>query len=66
MRYLDEQIELAKLHVEAGRRIVQRQRQRIASGSVPPGAEELLRAFEQSQAIFEDDLARLIKDRDGK
>ena len=65
MRNLDDQIASATRHVENGRRIVQRQRERIASGTAAPGAHELLRTFEQSQAIFEEDLARLIKERDG-
>jgi hypothetical protein len=66
MRDLDALIELAKRHVEAGREIVARQRDLIASGRVALGAAELLEAFERSQAIFEDDLARFLKERDRK
>ncbi|WP_141688411.1 hypothetical protein [Bradyrhizobium paxllaeri] len=66
MRDLNEKIEQAKRYVAKGRRVVERQRQRIASGTAAPGASELLATFEQSQAIFEEDLARLLKERDGK
>ena len=54
---------LADDHVVQGRRIVGRQRQLISAlraRSVDSGnAEDLLRAFEQTLAIFEDDLAEI-------
>ena len=51
-------------HVEEGRRIVERQRARVAIGWAGSNALELLATFEQSQAIFEQDLDRLLKERD--
>jgi hypothetical protein len=66
MRNLNELIELASRHVEQGRHILQRQRDLIESGTSVPGALELLATFERSQAIFEDDLARLMSERDKK
>jgi hypothetical protein len=66
MRDLDERIEQATRHVEDGRRIIERQRERIQKGTVAPGALELLEQFEQSQAIFEAHLAQLLNERDGK
>jgi hypothetical protein len=46
--------------------IVERQRNLIALRPNLQGALELLGSFERSQAIFEDDLARYIKERDGQ
>jgi hypothetical protein len=66
LRNLDALIEQARRHVEGGRKIIERQRKRIAAGIAVPGATELLQQFEQAQAIFEADLARLLKERDGK
>jgi hypothetical protein len=65
-RNLDQLIERAARHVESGRRIVERQRNLIESGPTLPGALDLLASFERSQAIFEEDLARLLKERDKK
>ena len=65
MRNLDEVIEQAKRHVEDGRKVILRQRERIADGVAAPDDLELLRTFEQSQNIFEEHLARLLKERDG-
>ena len=62
-RNLDERIERARHHVELGRRIIARQRKRIVDGSA---AADLLETFEQSKTIFEEDLARLLRDRDGR
>jgi hypothetical protein len=61
---LDKRIEQAMRHVLRGRQIVERQRNRARSASPPPGAVELLAQFERSQAIFEDDLARYLEERD--
>lgn len=62
MPTLDEQIAIAKKHVEDGRRIVARQRERIAMGTSYNEAEaqELLEMFEQAQALFESALKRLL------
>ncbi|KRR10767.1 hypothetical protein CQ12_39995 [Bradyrhizobium jicamae] len=62
-RNLDNRIEQAKRRVEQGRRIIARQRKRIVDGSA---AADLLETFEQSQTIFEEDLARLLRERDGR
>jgi len=62
---LDEKIEQARRHIESGRAVVDRQRRPINAGSSPPGAAELLKRFLQSQAIFEGDLERFLKERDG-
>ena len=67
MASLDQQIELAWRHVIEGRRIVAAQRARMASGQVDgEDAQQLLASFEQSLEIFEQDLARLLRQRDGK
>ncbi|MCA6105559.1 MULTISPECIES: hypothetical protein [Bradyrhizobium] len=62
MSTLDEQIAIAKKHVEDGRRIVASQRERIARGTSYNEAEarELLEMFEQAQALFESALKRLL------
>jgi hypothetical protein len=56
-------------HVITGQRIVARQRQLIAEIRARDGdydtAENLLSAFERSLAIFEDDLASILKKHDG-
>jgi|tagenome__1003787_1003787.scaffolds.fasta_scaffold20872342_1 hypothetical protein len=65
MRNLQDLIVVATRHVADGRRIVQWQRDLIASGTKLPGAINLLARFERSQAIFEDDLDRLLKKRLG-
>ena len=62
MGYLDDRFATAKRHVDEGRRIAEQQRKRIAEGGA--GAEDLLKTFEQSLAIFEANLDRLIKERD--
>jgi hypothetical protein len=55
----------AHRHVTQGRRIVARQRELITEirdrGADSTSAEDLLSAFERSLAIFEDDLAAIIK-----
>jgi len=66
LRNLDAQIEQARRHVEDGRKIIERQRKRVAAGVAVPSAAELLQQFEQTQAIFEQELARLIKERYGR
>ena len=66
MASLDQLIELAERHVLEGRRIVAAQRERIASGQADgESAQQLLLSFEQSLEIFEQDLARLLAQRDG-
>jgi len=64
MRSLDDRIDEAKRHVETGRRILARHRERMAIGRGSSRAGKLLRTFEESQMIFEHDLARLIGERD--
>jgi hypothetical protein len=59
---LDERIAHARRHVQDGRRIVERQRIRVAEGHAAE-ALQLLRLFEQTQVIFEADLARLLDQR---
>ena len=67
MASLDQQIELARRHVLEGRRIVTAQRTRMARGQVDgESAHRLLANFERSLEIFEQDLARLLRQRDGK
>ena len=63
MRNLDKLIERATHHVEDGRRIIAAHRQRIADGKSTPGAYDLLALFEETQALFEADLARLMEER---
>jgi len=63
----EQQIELAERHVLEGRRIVMTQRARIARGEVNgDDARRLLPTFERSLDIFEQDLARLLAQRDRK
>ena len=66
MRCLDDRIDEAKRHVEIGRSIIMRHRERMAAGRVSSGADKLLRTFEESLLIFEHDLARLIGERDDR
>lgn len=67
MASLDQQIELARRHVAEGRRIVIAQRSRIERGEVDgEDAHRLLVSFEASLEIFEQDLARLLAQREGK
>ncbi|SDF31781.1 hypothetical protein SAMN05216337_105124 [Bradyrhizobium brasilense] len=65
MPTLDEQIAIAKKHVEDARRIVANQRERIASGKTYNEAEarELLEQFERAQLLFESDLKGLLDQR---
>ena len=67
---LDGRIAMARRHVEGGLDILDRQRRLIelrhALKLDVAAAEDLLDRFEASQAIFEDDLFRLLKERDGK
>lgn len=57
----EDRIEQARQHVIAGRRIVHRQRERMARGEVKGlDAQRLLQTFETSLKIFEEDLARLL------
>ena len=58
---LDRRIALAIAHVENGRRIIERQRKIVADGLTGKGGRDLLETFERSQAIFETDLAELLK-----
>ena len=66
MRNLEEQIAVARRHVEEGRGIVERQRKLIAEKRGGPDAAELLKTFERSQEIFERELNRLLSERDKK
>ncbi len=54
---LDEQIELARRHVEAARAIVERQR------DLNVMSEQMLANFERSLRVFEDDLTRLLRQK---
>ena len=63
MPNLDDMIAVATRHVVEGRRIVERQRERIASKKASFDGHLLLKTFEQSLAIFEADLARLLEER---
>ncbi|MCA6122222.1 hypothetical protein J6500_10025 [Bradyrhizobium sp. WSM 1704] len=65
MATLDEMIALAEKHVENGRRIVAKQRERVESGNSYniAQARELLEHFERTLAIFESDLKRLLDQR---
>jgi hypothetical protein len=57
---LDEKIALAQRHVESGRRIIERQRVIVARHG-KRSATDLLESFQQTQQIFEMDLADLLK-----
>ena len=58
MPSLDDLIARARRHVESGRAIVERQRERVALERASPDARQLLATFEQSLSIFEEDLER--------
>jgi len=62
----DRKIARARRHVEEGCRIIEHQRRLIAKRIAGPEAETLLATFERSLEIFEQDLERLLKERDGK
>jgi len=57
---LDEQIAQAQRHVDRGRTILERQRAIVARHETPVSI-ELLQLFQQTQQIFELDLAALLK-----
>ncbi len=57
MYALDEQIALARRHVDAARAIVEQQRGLIEM------SEKMFANFERSLWVFEDDLARLLRER---
>ena len=65
----DKLIAMAHRHVASGLEILDRQRhviERMRALSLDVAdAEDLLARFEQSQTIFEEDLSRLTKERDG-
>jgi len=67
---LAERIVIAYRHVASGRSVLARQRSVITKknklGIDVSGSEELLVVFEKSQAIFEDDLERLLREQDRK
>jgi len=63
MSSLDEVIAKATRHVVEGRRLVEEQRKRIAAGTTEQGGIELLKTFERTLQIFEDDLESLLKER---
>jgi hypothetical protein len=56
---LDEKIAQAQRHVYRGRLIIERQRVIVARHGMP-SAIDLLQSFEQTQQIFEMDLAELV------
>jgi hypothetical protein len=64
---LAERILMARRHLETGQSVIERQRNVISKkrdfGLDSSGAEQLLVQFENSQAMFEDDLARLLKEQ---
>ncbi|KRR04430.1 hypothetical protein CQ12_38805 [Bradyrhizobium jicamae] len=64
MRSLKDKIATAAGHV--CRRIVERQRRRVADGDAGPKGQELLRAFEASLHILEGHLAHLLEERDAR
>ncbi len=65
MPSLDTRIALAERHVKEGRRVVEQQRLRVASGaSRGLLSRSLLATFERSLALFEQDLARLLRERE--
>jgi len=57
---LDEKIAQAQRHVDSGRMIIERQRAMVARHETPASI-DLLQLFEQTQQIFELDLAELLK-----
>ncbi|NYG44852.1 hypothetical protein GGD67_002300 [Bradyrhizobium sp. IAR9] len=57
---LDEKIAQAQRHVDRGRIIIERQRAIVARHGTPVSI-DLLQLFEQTQQIFELDLAELLK-----
>ena len=65
MRTIEERRAFARGHVEWGRRLIARQQQYLKelreSGRDTEAAEKLLLAFEQTQKVFEHDLADLEK-----
>ncbi|KRR14838.1 hypothetical protein CQ12_28650 [Bradyrhizobium jicamae] len=65
---LAERIVMAQRHVETGQGVIVRQRNIVARkhgrGVDASGAEELLARFEQCQAIFENNLERLLLERE--
>ena len=63
MSDLDHRIASARQHIEDGRRIVARQRELEASPHSDTEAASLLATFEQSLAIFERDLERLLAEQ---
>jgi hypothetical protein len=66
MESLADRIAQAERRAVRGRRIVELQRQLIADGDTSPHAYEVLATFERSVEIFEEDLARLLKQRDAR
>jgi hypothetical protein len=62
-----ERYQEAHRHVVSGREVIRRQRDLIAArkadGRNTDESEELLVTFERTQAIFEDDLARITRER---
>ncbi|WP_020508649.1 hypothetical protein [Bradyrhizobium sp. WSM2793] len=63
MSNLAERLKLARRHVVKGRQIVERQQLVVRSGTVNIAeAIKLLALFETTQAIFEDDLDRLLRE----
>ncbi|MCP3397843.1 MULTISPECIES: hypothetical protein [unclassified Bradyrhizobium] len=57
---LDKRIALAQRHVDRGRLIIERQRVLVDQDGTPASI-DLLKLFEQTQQMFEMDLADLLK-----
>lgn len=63
MSHISERLTLARRHVARGRQIVERQQLMVRNGAVNRAeAIKLLALFEKTQAIFEDDLDRLLRE----
>jgi hypothetical protein len=63
MSHISGRVALARRHVARGRQIVERQQLLVGqSGANLPEATKLLALFEATQAIFEDDLERLLRE----
>jgi hypothetical protein len=63
MFHISERLGLARRHVARGRQIVERQQEIVRnSGLNTKEAVQLLALFEKTQAIFEEDLDRLLRE----
>jgi hypothetical protein len=66
MGNLDDRIAFATRRVLNGRRIVEKQKKLAAERRADPAAVQLLKTFEKSLAMFEEDLERLLAEQDAK